>query len=272
MLINWPIGNDLERQLAIDKLPGLWINSNPYLNYYEISKGVWNYHDGVDLNLNRPSHNLDFGHELRAIADGRILFMGKGGGSWGLIVTILHRLPDDSFIVCRYGHVSWLEDPYRQPQINDYVVMGQPVCKIGNIYDAYGKIYAHLHWNMSRPNDTIMIDKPNHWCGANKQCVIDHYIDPIKFIVDMKQSGVPIPEFPQIPEDETPVTTQEMLTNTPNSVLRFREQPNSTAEIIKRLAHNTRVTAYDLIDNTYRFVKVEGVYGFLANEYLIPYT
>ena len=57
MKINWPIGTPEERAAANGKLPGQWKNSNPFANWYEISPGVRNYHDGVDLNLNAPSWN-----------------------------------------------------------------------------------------------------------------------------------------------------------------------------------------------------------------------
>lgn len=211
--IRWPIGTDAEDVADGEKLPGVWVNSNPYLNYYEINVGVWNYHDGVDLNLNIPTWNADWHKPIRAIMDGAVVYAGVGGGSWGHIVDIRHDLANGTYVVSRFGHVE-----STLVKTGDKVTCGQQVASVGNADGWYGTTGAHLHWNISAPDDPIMINTPNEWCGANRQCVLDHYIDPIAFVVGKKKVGTMPPT----------AILQYYQVNTPNSSLLIRQGPGKT--------------------------------------------
>jgi murein DD-endopeptidase MepM/ murein hydrolase activator NlpD len=250
-LFDWPVGSDEERAAAINGLPVHWENTNGYAALYEISPDVWNWHDGVDLNLNFPSHNLDYNYKLKAIGNGKIIFMGNGGGTWGNIIDVFHPLSDGKYVVCRFGHVSWLINPYEQPQVGDYVKIGQPVAKIGDVKNVYGITRAHLHWNISAPGNPIMIDKPNQWCGTNKACVINSYVDPIKFIVQMKkaQGSTPIP-LPA-PEQELPVTPVQYYVNNTSpgfTTANLRKWHSASAPLLAASVPNgTPVMGYDKV-------------------------
>src|ERR1043166_3198315 len=90
MKIDWPVGLPEERVASNGQIPGHWVNSNPFANWYQIAPGVWNYHDGVDLNLNTPDWNADWHKPVYAMAAGAVTFSGIGGGSWGNIIVIEH--------------------------------------------------------------------------------------------------------------------------------------------------------------------------------------
>lgn len=185
--LDWPVGTAAERALAIANLPGAWFDANPFTNYYEISAGKWNYHDGADLNKNIPVWNADYLEPIYAIGNGVVTFVGPGGGTWGHIIDIKHPLPDGSFIVSRFGHVA---NPI--VKTGDVVAKGQQVAQVGDGDGAYHVDGAHLHWNISKPNDAIMISSPNQWCGTSLQCVTDHYTDPVKLVVQYKKGTDPV--------------------------------------------------------------------------------
>lgn len=185
---DWPVGDENERATATNGLPAGWEDDNPIGNYYEISPGKWNYHDGSDLNKNVPVWNDDYLQDVYAIGEGRVTFMGSGGGSWGHIIDIKHPTSDGSYVVSRFGHIA-------NPLVNtgDVVKKGQIVAQVGNADGYYAVGRAHLHWNISRPGDPIMIDTPNQWCGTNASCVDQHYIDPKQFVISHKQGDSTVP-------------------------------------------------------------------------------
>jgi murein DD-endopeptidase MepM/ murein hydrolase activator NlpD len=196
------------------------VNSNPFANYYEIAPGVWNYHDGVDLNLNTPNWNADWHKPVYAMADGQVYFAGVGGGSWGHIICIVHLdLFTETYYHSRYGHV---ENPC--VATGDIVHMGQQIANVGNGDGYYGQSGAHLHWNICA--STVMWNKPNQWCGTNKACVLANYVDPIQFIKEramlpnpdtakaMREAlaklpiGTPVTITPALPPGREPFGTQ----------------------------------------------------------------
>lgn len=258
MLFDWPIGTVDERRAAMTKLPGAWLNSNPFANHYEISPGVWNYHDGVDLNLNTPYWNADWHKGLYAIADGYVIFAGIGGGSWGHIIDIQHYFPE-GYIVSRFGHI---ESPL--VKTGDNVVMGQQVASVGNGDGWYGQTGAHLHWNISQTNDPILIDKPNQWCGTSLRCVLDHFVDPIKFIVQRKTWTLPSPE-------DSDVTSKQMYVNNLAGA-NFRPTYSTALPVFKLLANKTAVQGYDLLHTangySWRLVEYGGNVGWIVDKFL----
>ncbi len=175
-MADWPIGTPAERAASKGSIPGKWLNSNPFGNYYEIAPGVWNYHDGVDLNLNAPGWNADWHKPVYAMDDGVVYFAGIGGGSWGHIICIAHVDPlIGRLYYSRYGHI---EKPI--VKAGDIVRQGQQIAQVGNADGYYGSTGAHLHFNICTTE--LMHTKPNQWCGANRACVYQNYVNPVEFI------------------------------------------------------------------------------------------
>jgi hypothetical protein len=175
-LVDWPVGTADERAESAGELPGKWVNSNPFHNWYEIAPKVMNWHDGVDLNLNVPVWNSDWHKPLYAPASGLVYFAGVGGGSWGHIICGLSFDPlTGRPFTWRVGHI---EKPI--VEAGQYVWCGDQIAQVGNGDGYYGQSGAHCHFNLC--TTSLMIDKPNQWCGTSESCVLGNYIDPVEFI------------------------------------------------------------------------------------------
>jgi hypothetical protein len=178
-LVDWPVGTDEERSASAGSLPGHWQNSNPFLNWYKINdKGEFNYHTGVDLNLNYPHWNDDWHTPILALADGVVTFAGLGGGSWGHIIVVQSIDPRTyQPFYWRVGHIESPEVITAMP-----VTLAEPIARVGNGDGYYGQGGAHLHLDISLSR--VLLDKPNYWPGANEQAVLDNFVDPAHFIKD----------------------------------------------------------------------------------------
>jgi murein DD-endopeptidase MepM/ murein hydrolase activator NlpD len=205
-----PVGTKAERDasfpvgtLAFKKYPvwdGQWFDFNPFLSWYE--KG---YHTGADLNL-PGANDADKGKPVYAVGDGVVTFAGRAA-SWGNIIVIEHpdglvTLPDgrtqSQKVYSRYGHMD-----------NRLLIRtGQPVQRgqnIGFIGSAAGSVSGwHLHFDISYSD--MLKCNPTHWPNlatvnslkarqadpasravhaaqiAIKKEVLNHYLDPLKFI------------------------------------------------------------------------------------------
>ncbi len=287
MIVDWPIGTPEERAAARgQRLPSGWTNNNPFANYYEIAPGVWNYHDGVDLNLNTPTWNADWHRPVYAMADGVVYYAGAGGGSWGQIVCIAHVDPLTSkAYFSRYGHIE-------APQVSagEWVRIGQRIASVGNGDGYYGQSGAHLHWNICATN--LMYHNPAQWCGTSRACVLGNYVDPIQFVKERAMvenpdtaaamraalaalpQGTPITITPALPPEREPFGTQlsyvvpvedvlaaatppnprPTLTKyiTANPDVNVRPAPNTTQAPVGKLLHGAAVTVYtDQVDSAW---------------------
>lgn len=174
--VDWPVGTAKERSESAGTLPNGWINSNPFHSWYEIAPGVHNWHDGVDLNKNIPTWNADYHSVLYAPASGVIFYAGVGGGSWGHIICGL------SFDPLTGRPFSWRVGHIEKPivQAGQYIFCGEPIAQVGDGDGYYGQSGAHLHFNVCATS--LMILRPNQWCGISEACVLGNYIDPVEFI------------------------------------------------------------------------------------------
>lgn len=207
-----PVGNEIERQSPLvpgafmfGKYPrwtGQWFDFNPYLSWY--SQG---YHTGADLNL-PGSSEADKGQPIFATGDGVVTYAGAAG-SWGNIVVVRHpealvSLPGGTIqrqpVFSRYGHVD--------DRIE--VRKGQPVQR-GDLLAFVGlqrgfKSGWHLHFDLCYSG--LFESRPAHWPNMTTirslqrsavkptspkfkqaasrvmQEVMDHYLDPYRFIQD----------------------------------------------------------------------------------------
>src|SRR5258708_30691179 len=72
-----------------------------------------------------------------------------------------------------------------------------------------------------------MLNAPNQWCGINKPCVLDHYLDPIQFIIDRKK--------------EQPMTTVVDAVLKPSNRVPLYQIPSLTAYVVRDLAAGDNV-------------------------------
>lgn len=230
MKINWPIGTPEERAVSNGKIPGRWVNSNPFANWYQIAPGVWNYHDGVDLNLNIPNWNADWHKPIYAIADGVVTFAGVGGGSWGHIIVIEHTDDNGQKFYSRCGHVE-----NTIVKTGDVLVIGQAIAQVGDADGYYRGVGAHLHFNVCITD--LLKNRPNHWSGVDKKVLLANYTDPVKFIAEHFDQ-VPPPPPPPIPQPES-----ETLYVKAQGGLRLRREPKLSGTQIAVMAYETQVTA-----------------------------
>jgi GH25 family lysozyme M1 (1,4-beta-N-acetylmuramidase) len=248
MAIDWPIGTPEERRAAVSNLPGAWQNSNPFATHYQLKPGLWQYHDGVDLNLNAPVFNSDWHKGLYAIDDGVVTYAGPGGGTWGHIVDTRHETKAGRFYVSRFGHVE-----NTLVKTGDQVTAGQQVAAVGT---GDGAFTAHLHWNISQLDDPIMLDKPNQWCGADLSCVLQHYIDPVQFVIDAKEGRPPLPSI---------ITQAIALDN-----LVIRAEPRITAaKLSGRVDQFQIINVADLVMSV-AYTKLADRTGYVSTGWIVP--
>jgi len=260
LVCDWPIGTPAERAAAQDRLPGSWISANGYLAWYRIGytkdgEPIMNWHTGADLNNNAPVFNTDYHSPIYAIADGRVVYAGIGGGTWGHIIVIEH-IPGQLY--SRVGHI---EKPL--VKTGDSVIMGQQIASVGNGDGAY--IGAeHLHFDIS--TTARLRDIPNDWPGVDKSRAMRDYVDPIAFIVQHKAAAAPQPE--------KNVTTTKFAVN--SGGLNFRMYYSSTSPKLlpNGFAQGTQVNGYDLTvprpDYTWRLIEYNGSLGWVADKFLTP--
>ncbi len=171
VIFDAPVGTAEER--ASQKLwPGAWYDATGYAVHYEIKPGVWHYHTGADLNL--PAY-ADVKAPVYAVADGVVVWVGVGTGTWGKMVIIRHTLEDGSFVWSRHAHLSdWEVAPLQ------VVKRGEQIGKVGD-FAPIGPAGDHHHFDLAR----IDLGKlPNDWPGTDRARVLRDYYDPLKFIQD----------------------------------------------------------------------------------------
>jgi murein DD-endopeptidase MepM/ murein hydrolase activator NlpD len=117
-----------------------WYNANPFMNLYYFS-GAYRYHLGEDWNL-KTGGNTDCGAPVYAASNGWIVFAGDGGGTWGKVVIVRHRLPDGSQGETLYGHLREMTRTQR------HVRRGE---QLGTVGDGNGSFYCHLHFEIRSP-------------------------------------------------------------------------------------------------------------------------
>lgn len=247
-MIDFPIGTPEERRSAITGLPGNWKNSNPFATHYEIKPGVWNYHDGVDLNLNVPTFNADWHKPVYAVDDGVVTYAGPGSGTWGHVIDTKHD-KDGHFYVSRVGHIENI-----LVKTGDLVTAGQQIASVGT---GDGQFTAHLHWNISKLDDPIMLNDPDQWCGASLSCVLEHYVDPVQFVLDAKKGAPPMP----IP---TPTITEVMALDN----LIIRSAPSVTSP--KLPGRIDQYAIFEVVDyqGAVAYTKLNGRPGYVSTSWI----
>lgn len=106
------------------------------------SSGGYYGHCGEDWN-GEGGGNSDYGDSVYASADGWVTAADHYGSGWGNIITIEHEIvgagtADYEVVQTMYAHLSVMD-----VSVGDWVSRGD---KIGEIGDADGAYYAHLHF------------------------------------------------------------------------------------------------------------------------------
>lgn len=163
-----PVGTADERRSA-SVLPGRWIDANPYGAFYNVTPTRQAYHTGADINL---PEDRDAHAPVYAIASGTVIYAKLGGGTWGKLIVIEHRLPSGQTVYSRYAHVESIG-----------VQKGQVVRRgdeIGRIGSAEGQFPYHLHFDISL---TSALDRnPEDWPGTDETRLKRDYVNPLTFI------------------------------------------------------------------------------------------
>jgi murein DD-endopeptidase MepM/ murein hydrolase activator NlpD len=205
---NWPVGLPDERS-RFDKLPGAWITATDFAQYYEIRKGVWNYHTGLDLNLNVPKFDADAHLPVYAAYDGQVAW-AEPLPVWGMVITIRHEFQGVPLLWTRYAHGESLKVIKGQ-----WVKQGDQLCNVGN---ADGRYPYHLHYDISLKN---LETWPGDWPGTIQRRVYLDYIDPIRFMHDQISPNDPGAQM----------TRRRVIVDT----LRVRKEANTQSAIVGRL-------------------------------------
>jgi len=166
-----PVGTAAERQTG-GWPPGEWTDANPYGRLYFLGR-----HTGSDLNLNKPTWDLDRGKPVYAVADGQVIFAGHLP-DWGNVIVIRHWLEDGNACYSRYGHLGIVE-----------VTADQEVLRgagIGTIGRRSGGPY-HLHFDLVKSD--VLEDDPGHWPGYDLALLNRHYVDPGALIESRRRNG-----------------------------------------------------------------------------------
>lgn len=220
-----PVGTTEERASA--KIwPGSWEDANPYLTAYSL--GI---HTGADLNLNKPHFDSDAHAGVYSIGKGTVLYAGRPAGSTsGNVIIVDYSIAAGVPLYARYWHVeNMLVEAYAN------IEMGQQIASVGN---AFGTFPYHLHFDLSytralMPGQAMKGTGPTHWPGANKQGVIDNYLDPKQWLINHVTAG----EVIEIPPREWFVTA--------TIGLKIREQPGTSARQVGSLKFRDSVIAED---------------------------
>ena len=129
--IVFPIRNH-KKPNAVAFLDEAYHRGYPDDNY--ATRGFW--HTGVDMN-GPGACSADLGNPVYAMTDGLVRYAGDGGGLWGNVVVIEHRI-DGKTRWTRYGHVIGL-----RVRAGQTVRAGEQIAQIGK----GGWACAHLHFD-----------------------------------------------------------------------------------------------------------------------------
>ena len=159
LVMSWPTGDITRRQLSP------WFDATGYAKLYQ--NGT-QYHTGHDLNLGDYG---DSGAEVRAVADGEIVFAGTVKGWQGEVVVIRHVLEDGRLFWTRYAHIKDVTPigPIKRGDLLGYICDYLPA----------GKQNDHLHIDGSWKD---LGKVPGDWPGLDLARLKVDYFDLMKMI------------------------------------------------------------------------------------------
>lgn len=163
--------------------PRGWRISNPFGNYYRLTKGVppapdtYAYHTGLDLVLQEGSSAFQ---PIYAITDGVVTFARRvPNSSWGNVLVLQHTDGGGKHFYSRYGH----DNDFLIAE-GDRVCVGQMIAHVGN---AFGVFAYHLHFDISL-TETLLVH-PADWPGLDMERLRQTYIDPLSFLKGQRMAS-----------------------------------------------------------------------------------
>ena len=148
--------------------------------YYDAQDFLENGHCGEDWN-GEGGGNTDYGDPVYAVASGVVTAAGDYGPSWGNIITIEHQMkgataPEYEIVESQYAHLSVMN-----VSKGELVTRGQKIGEIGNANGAY---YAHLHFEMRWNEKAGATSDGGYWCDSFSEAEARGWLDPSMFIDD----------------------------------------------------------------------------------------
>jgi murein DD-endopeptidase MepM/ murein hydrolase activator NlpD len=266
---DFPLGTAEERDSGFMP-PGIWQDSNPFMNYYYLGPGKTNpaYHSGADL-LIEPGGGC--GQGVYACANGVITFAQRiPNSSWGNLIVQACTLPDGSVVYIRYAHT----DPMLVKSGQE-VVRGQQIAVESN---AFGRFPCHLHLDISPT--TVLRDHPADWPGMNRAYLEKHYVAPLVFISKNREviTLATLEELKAVrAQAQAVVTSLDKLIGTPafepnyftKAWLKVRAAPVN-GDVVTVLAPNTGVLVVEA-ESVAGWKKIsQPNVGFCSEVYLTP--
>jgi murein DD-endopeptidase MepM/ murein hydrolase activator NlpD len=175
--LDFPVGTADQRAQAIIDRPAFgklprwlenWYDANPYLSLYSLG-----YHTGADIN-STVGPDADKMSPVYAIGDGKVVFAGKGTGTWGqliltehpdILVTLPNGVTQRQTIYARYGHLTDLKVKKGDP-----VTRGTQIAAIGLMEGFTGN--WHLHFDICYNLQTFPAF-PSHWPDTRRWSELD---------------------------------------------------------------------------------------------------
>ena len=126
-----------------------------------------NNHLGEDWNKNSGG-NTDCGEAVFAAANGTIVYAENAGPGWGNVIIIDHVLANGKRVQTLYGHLQKILKSSGEVKLRE---------QIGEVGNADGKYYCHLHFELREENCPVWNQAGGGYSSDNKG-----WLDPSDFI------------------------------------------------------------------------------------------
>lgn len=198
---DFPIGDVNAQGSYTDHATGIvhngWYVATKFNEVYSL--GI---HTGEDWN-GSGGGATDLGQNVRAVANGRVVFAEHCGRLWGNVVTVEHYFYENEQrrkILSLYAHLLEIK-----VKAGDKVRRRQVIATIGQ--DPEKLFSPHLHLEL-RWDETL---SPTYWPSSNgkdQQWVKEHYADPTEFITAHRSLPLPQNEASLVLVDQSSYRTR----------------------------------------------------------------
>lgn len=227
-----PVGTEDQRNSG-QIWPGTWVDATPYLTKY-----IYGYHTGADLNDNGPRFDADAHAPVYAIGDGKVTYAQLVSKKvWGNLIVIDHGIVDGKPLFSRYAHVEAISVTK-----GEFVKTGHPLARVGN---GEGLFPYHLHFDISTTEQ--LRNMPTYWPGQDRQGVKHHFVHPRDWLRQQHVLG----SLPDMPPNPQPVPNPTPIPPPPaipiwyviaSAGAQVFKSPSATAEKSGTLARGDKIS------------------------------